>query len=212
MMTSKSSLGWLLIFSVFFSGCESGSQSELETQAIGQTEAGNLLPAAVAIPDQYGAQVSEEILRAGGNAVDAAVAVGFSLAVTFVDAGNIGGGGFMLIHIDDESVFLDYRETAPMAANRDMYLDFIEVHIYDEIHKKSVEKVIGPTPKSKADRVILKSVIRNADNPSVKMSPLYRQHPYTQSLLPQPPHQSRLSTHQWTGSIAVGPDVSPAAQ
>ena len=79
--------------------------------------------AAVAIPDSYGAQVAEDILLAGGNAVDAAVAVGFSMAVTFIDAGNIGGGGFMLIHIDDESAFLDYREKAPLAAHRDMYLD-----------------------------------------------------------------------------------------
>ena len=80
-------------------------------------------PAAVAIPDKYGAQVSEEILRAGGNAVDAAIATGFSLAVTFIDAGNIGGGGFMLIHIDGKSAFLDYRETAPSAGHKDMYLD-----------------------------------------------------------------------------------------
>lgn len=79
--------------------------------------------AAVAIPDEYGAQISEDILRAGGNAVDAAVATGFSLAVTFFDAGNIGGGGFMLIHMDGETTFLDYRETAPLAAHKDMYLD-----------------------------------------------------------------------------------------
>ena len=79
--------------------------------------------AAVAIPDRYGAQVAEDVLRAGGNAVDAAVAVGFSMAVTFIDAGNIGGGGFMLIQSDDESAFLDYREVAPLAASKDMYLD-----------------------------------------------------------------------------------------
>jgi gamma-glutamyltranspeptidase/glutathione hydrolase len=79
--------------------------------------------AAVAIPDKYGAQISEDILRAGGNAVDAAVATGFSLAVTFIDAGNIGGGGFMLIHMDGETTFLDYRETAPSAAYKKMYLD-----------------------------------------------------------------------------------------
>ena len=79
--------------------------------------------AAVAIPDTYGAQVAEDILRAGGNAVDAAIAVGFSLAVTFIDAGNIGGGGFMLIFLDGQPAFLDYRETAPLAAHRDMYLD-----------------------------------------------------------------------------------------
>jgi gamma-glutamyltranspeptidase/glutathione hydrolase len=79
--------------------------------------------AAVAIPDKYGAQVAEEVLRAGGNAVDAAVAVGFSMAVTFIDAGNIGGGGFMMVYMDGEAAFLDYRETAPLAAHRDMYLD-----------------------------------------------------------------------------------------
>ena len=79
--------------------------------------------AAVAIPDKYGAQVAEDVLRAGGNAVDAAVAVGFSMAVTFIDAGNIGGGGFMMVYMDGEPAFLDYRETAPLAAHRDMYLD-----------------------------------------------------------------------------------------
>jgi gamma-glutamyltranspeptidase/glutathione hydrolase len=79
--------------------------------------------AAVAIPDEYGAQVAEDVLRAGGNAVDAAVAVGFSMAVTFIDAGNIGGGGFMMIYMDGAPAFLDYRETAPLAAHRDMFLD-----------------------------------------------------------------------------------------
>ncbi|TQV72794.1 gamma-glutamyltransferase [Aliikangiella marina] len=80
-------------------------------------------PAAIAIPDKYGAAAAEEILLAGGNAVDAAIATGFALAVTYIDAGNIGGGGFMLIYIDGEPAFLDYRETAPLAAHRDMYLN-----------------------------------------------------------------------------------------
>lgn len=79
--------------------------------------------AAVAIPDKYAAKIAEDVLRRGGNAVDAAVATGFALAVTFFDAGNIGGGGFMLIHFEGESTFLDYREKAPHAAYRDMYLD-----------------------------------------------------------------------------------------
>lgn len=79
--------------------------------------------AAIAMPDRYSAQVSEDILRAGGNAVDAAVAAGFALAVTYPEAGNIGGGGFMLIHMDGTEAFLDYREKAPLAAHRDMYLD-----------------------------------------------------------------------------------------
>lgn len=65
-----------------------------------------------------------EVLRAGGNAVDAAVAVGFALAVTHPEAGNIGGGGFMLFRRPDGEVhFLDYREKAPSKATADMYLD-----------------------------------------------------------------------------------------
>ena len=65
-----------------------------------------------------------EIMKAGGNAVDAAVAVGFALAVTHPEAGNIGGGGFMLIRLaGGESVVVDYREMAAGAASREMYLD-----------------------------------------------------------------------------------------
>jgi gamma-glutamyltranspeptidase/glutathione hydrolase len=65
-----------------------------------------------------------EILKAGGNAVDAAVATGFALAVTYPTAGNIGGGGFMNIRMaDGRAMTLDYREVAPLAASRNMYLD-----------------------------------------------------------------------------------------
>ena len=79
--------------------------------------------AAIAIPDPYAADVAERILRQGGNAVDAAIATGFALAVTYIDAGNIGGGGFMTVYHDGEPAFLDYRERAPLAGDRDMYLD-----------------------------------------------------------------------------------------
>ena len=70
------------------------------------------------------ADVGVAVLRAGGNAVDAAVAVGFALAVTYPYAGNLGGGGFMLIRTaDGHSTFLDFREKAPGKATHDMYLD-----------------------------------------------------------------------------------------
>lgn len=75
------------------------------------------------MPDRYGADVAEQILKAGGNAVDAGIAAGFALAVSYPEAGNIGGGGFMLIRMNGEDAFVDYRETAAAAADRDMYLD-----------------------------------------------------------------------------------------
>ena len=78
---------------------------------------------AVAAPDEYSAKVAERILKAGGNAVDAAVATAFTLAVTYPEAGNIGGGGFMTMFVDGKAYFLDYRETAPKAASKTMYLD-----------------------------------------------------------------------------------------
>lgn len=101
--------------------------------------------AAVAMPDKYSAQVAQQVMQQGGNAVDAAIAAGFVLAVTYPEAGNIGGGGFMTLFApnlqaskleknqygldlqtsikDHSAYFLDYREKAPYAASRDMYLD-----------------------------------------------------------------------------------------
>jgi gamma-glutamyltranspeptidase/glutathione hydrolase len=74
--------------------------------------------------DSLATMAGIEILRSGGNAVDAAVAVGFALAVTHPEAGNIGGGGFMLVRLaDGRTAALDFREVAPLAATRDMYLD-----------------------------------------------------------------------------------------
>jgi gamma-glutamyltranspeptidase/glutathione hydrolase len=69
-------------------------------------------------------EVGSKILEAGGNAVDAAVAIGYALAVVDPCCGNIGGGGFMTLRLSDgREIFLDFRETAPAAARRDMYLD-----------------------------------------------------------------------------------------
>jgi gamma-glutamyltranspeptidase / glutathione hydrolase len=79
----------------------------------------------VASQEARATQVGVAILKAGGNAVDASVAVGFALAVTLPRAGNLGGGGFMMIHRaeGEKIIALDYRETAPAAARADMFLD-----------------------------------------------------------------------------------------
>ena len=74
--------------------------------------------------DEYASAVGSKILEAGGNAVDAAIAKSFALAVVNPEAGNIGGGGFMVVRLTDgTTAALDYRERAPLAASRDMYLN-----------------------------------------------------------------------------------------
>jgi gamma-glutamyltranspeptidase/glutathione hydrolase len=79
----------------------------------------------VAAQEAKAARIGVEILKRGGNAVDAAVAIGFAEAVTLPRAGNLGGGGFMLVHLaqKNETVAIDYRETAPAAATAGMFLD-----------------------------------------------------------------------------------------
>jgi gamma-glutamyltranspeptidase/glutathione hydrolase len=78
----------------------------------------------VASAEKLASQIGIDTLKKGGNAVDAAVAVGFALAVTHPSAGNLGGGGFMMIRFaNGETACIDYRETAPAAAGRDVYLD-----------------------------------------------------------------------------------------
>ncbi|NEP52367.1 MAG: gamma-glutamyltransferase [Moorea sp. SIO3C2] len=79
----------------------------------------------VSSQESYASQAGLAVLKEGGNAVDAAVTIGFTLAVTLPQAGNLGGGGFMLLHLakDNQTIAIDYREKAPLAATRDMFLD-----------------------------------------------------------------------------------------
>jgi gamma-glutamyltranspeptidase/glutathione hydrolase len=78
----------------------------------------------VVAADSLAAAIGLDVMRAGGNAVDAAVAVGFALAVTYPEAGNLGGGGYMVIHTaDGKNTAIDFRETGPSAATATMFLD-----------------------------------------------------------------------------------------
>src|SRR5215203_3784795 len=79
----------------------------------------------VVTQESRAALIGAEVLKRGGNAVDAAVAVGFAMAVSYPRAGNLGGGGFMLIHLADQNkdIAVDYRETAPAATRKDIFLD-----------------------------------------------------------------------------------------
>ncbi|MBX9646102.1 MAG: gamma-glutamyltransferase, partial [Xanthobacteraceae bacterium] len=124
------STGWRRIIStlVLVSACIAPAVAQ-ERRAYSPPE-----PSSVhAVPAEHGMVVAQEklaahigadILRQGGNAVDAAVATGFAMAVTYPRAGNIGGGGFMVIHSAEhhEDIAIDYRETAPAATTRDIYL------------------------------------------------------------------------------------------
>lgn len=96
-----------------------------ETAAVGASMAPVPAEHGMVVSAQHLAtQVGVDVLRRGGNAIDAAVAVGYALAVVYPSAGNIGGGGFMTIQLaDGRKTFLDFCEKAPLAATRDMYLD-----------------------------------------------------------------------------------------
>ncbi|GAC18070.1 gamma-glutamyltransferase [Paraglaciecola arctica] len=111
----------LAFISLCFFACT--EQLEQTQKAARITDTATEMQAAVAMPDSYSADVAKEILQKGGNAVDAAIAAQFVLAVTLPEAGNIGGGGFMLVYKDKKTDFIDYREQAPLSAHRDMYLD-----------------------------------------------------------------------------------------
>ncbi|MDZ7755260.1 gamma-glutamyltransferase [Rhodohalobacter sp.] len=107
----------LLLTALFFF-----SQYDFSTAQVSQPE--SYQNGVVTSGDRYASEAGLEILQKGGNAIDAAVAVQFALAVTLPRAGNIGGGGFMVLHTDAGEInTLDFREKAPTRATRNMYLD-----------------------------------------------------------------------------------------
>lgn len=115
---SKNTLSGTLYLYLIFALALSFSLSE---KTFTQTRSTNGM---VSSASEIASQVGVDILKKGGNAIDAAVAVGFALAVTYPSAGNIGGGGFMVIHLaDGKSTTIDYREKAPLSAHDKMFLD-----------------------------------------------------------------------------------------
>jgi len=118
-------------------------------------------------------QVGVEILQAGGNAIDAAVATGFALAVVHSPAGNIGGGGFMLIRMaDGRTHFLDYREKAPAAATRDMFLDANGnvIEGASEIGYKSIGVPGSVAGMAYAERKYGKLTLKQVMAPAIKLA------------------------------------------
>lgn len=109
-------------FSLFLTGifaCSDALPGAAASPAAVRAEHGMVVSA-----HRLASEIGVDVLKSGGNAVDAAVAVGYALAVVYPSAGNIGGGGFMTIRLKDgRTRFLDFRERAPLAASKDMYLD-----------------------------------------------------------------------------------------
>ncbi len=122
-------LPFLIAFSVFIFSCNSSKKNTATRPLIDQyhynivkkTIADN---GAVVSAHPLASKVGVEILKMGGNAIDAAIATQLALAVVYPNAGNLGGGGFFLARLSNgELVAIDYREKAPGKANRDMYID-----------------------------------------------------------------------------------------
>ena len=119
--------GLCIVYALLAASAFAQSRPGLETtlRAIPPIEPVSARNGMVVAQERRAAQIGADILERGGNAVDAAVAVGFALAVSYPRAGNLGGGGFMVIHLaaSGENFAIDYRETAPAAATREMFLD-----------------------------------------------------------------------------------------
>ncbi|WP_369820960.1 gamma-glutamyltransferase [Pseudorhodoferax sp. Leaf274] len=112
-------------FSLSLSVCAAGCAAVWTSAALAASQAPVAAENGMVVSAQHLAtRVGVDVLKDGGNAVDAAVAVGYALAVVYPAAGNLGGGGFMTIRLaDGRSTFLDFREKAPLAATANMYLD-----------------------------------------------------------------------------------------
>ena len=114
---------FLILFLVFTS-CKAEETTDLKHITENGNDPDRYYNGVVSSADELASMVGLDILKNGGNAIDAAVGIGFALAVVYPRAGNIGGGGFMVIHLaDGTNTSIDYREKAPSGAFRDMYLD-----------------------------------------------------------------------------------------
>ena len=123
MSVGKVKLSASVVAAAAFFTVSSGFLETAPAYAKAPQQAAVLDASAVAVADKFSADAAEQIFKEGGNAVDAAVAIAFTLAVTYPEAGNIGGGGFMTLYVNGKPYFLDYREKAPLTATRNMYLD-----------------------------------------------------------------------------------------
>ncbi len=134
MLIPKSLSGFILVL-IFIVASSTQSLAQTDPTYRGKARfhpvvAGNAM---ISTENRYATEAGLEVLKEGGNAVDAAVTIGFTLAVTFPRAGNLGGGGFMLVYLEEnnEVVTIDYREKAPLKASHDMFLDK-----YGNVHKE----------------------------------------------------------------------------
>src|SRR5690606_7318030 len=113
-----------VLSSVLFSSCTEGEQPVVDGYSYEIVKKVEVDKAAVVSAHPLASEVGKVILQQGGNAVDAAIAVQYALAVVYPNAGNLGGGGFMVIQTaEGKNTTFDFRERAPHRATKDMYLD-----------------------------------------------------------------------------------------